>query len=201
MPRFAPPASRYGTIAPPLRRPAFYQNQKNHTYYNDHRPRIRTYPVSVVGFLPPDLLDESFYNDQPLYDDSGYAQPLAPQPDYAANGYPEPAPQDYQPYPQPQPQYPQPQYPQPQSQPEQEQAVPVAPQMQYVPGSADTVTLIFKDGRPPEQIHNYLATNKTLTVIDGNRHREIPITDINVSATINANRETGVGFQLPRSTP
>lgn len=204
MTRFAPPTSRYVTLAPPARRPAFYQNQNHHTYYtdhgyNNHRPRIFTYPVSVVGFLPPDLLDESFYDNQPLYgDSSAYTQPLTPQPEYADNGYPEPYPQNDQPYPQqqyPQPQYPQPQYPQP----DQEQAAPVAPQMQYVPGSADTVTLIFKDGRPPEQIQNYLATNKILTVISGSRHREIPIADLDVPATIKANRETGVGFQLPNT--
>jgi hypothetical protein len=69
--------------------------------------------------------------------------------------------------------------------------------MQYVPGSADTVTLIFKDGRPPEQIQNYLATRSTLTVIDGRHHHDIPLADLNIPATIKANRETGVGFQLP----
>jgi hypothetical protein len=117
-------------VAPPSSRPAFYQNQNRHNGYNNHRPRIFTYPVSVVGFLPPDLLDESFYDNQPFYgDDSAYAQPVAPQPDDAGNGYPEPSPENYQPYPQaqyPQQQYPQAQYPQP----EPEQAAPVAPQMQ-----------------------------------------------------------------------
>lgn len=205
MARFAAPSSRYVTVAPPARRPAFYQPQKNHAYSGDHHPRIRTYPiypVSVVGYFPPDLLDSDLF-DEPYYDNSyddnsAYAQPPVPQPGYAdngypdngyaANGYPQPAPESYYPP-----------YPQPQAQ--QEQAPAITPEVQYVPGSADTVTLIFKDGRPPEQVQNYIATKKTLTVINGSRHYDIPIADLDVLATIKANRETGVGFQLPASTP
>ena len=71
------------------------------------------------------------------------------------------------------------------------------PEMQYVPGSADTVTLIFRDGRPPEEIHNFIATRSTLTVLDGRRRRDIPIADLDLAATLKANRETGVDFQLP----
>lgn len=194
--RPAAPSSRYMTVAPPARRPAFYR-PTHYPYIDRRRPFIRTYPVGVVGYFPgvfgSDLFDDSFY-DQPYYDDSSaYAQPLAPQPDYADSGYPQPDPEDYAPY--PQAQYPQPQY----SQPEPGQAPAIAPQMQYVPGSADTVTLIFKDGRPPEQIQNYIATKKTLTVINGSRHHDIPIADLDIPATIKANRETGVGFQLPVS--
>jgi hypothetical protein len=182
-------------VAPPTGRPAFYQNQRHHPYSNNHHAFIGAYPVSVVGYLPPDLIDPDFLApDEPLYDNSDSAQPVAPQPDYANNypdnGYPEPAPENYPPYPPPPPQ-----------QPAQEPAPPVTPQMQYVPGSADTVTLIFKDGRPPEQIQSYLATNKTVTVINGTRHREIPLADLDIPATIKANRETGVGFQLPNATP
>jgi hypothetical protein len=69
--------------------------------------------------------------------------------------------------------------------------------MQYVPGSSDTVTLIFKDGRPNEQIQNYLATRSTLTILDNGRRREIAISELNIPATIKANHETGVDFQLP----
>jgi len=69
--------------------------------------------------------------------------------------------------------------------------------MQYAPGSASTVILIYKDGRPPEEIQNYLATRSTLTVLDGGRRREIPISDLNIPATVSANRQTGVDFQLP----
>jgi hypothetical protein len=217
MPRFGAPSSRYMTVAPPARRPGFYQPQGNHAYSGDHHPRIRTYPVypgSVVGFFPPDLLDSDLFADSD-YDNSAYAQPLAAQPGYPDNGYPDNGysdngypdngypgngyPDNQNGYPQPAPENYYPPYPQPQ--PEQEQAPAITPEVQYVPGSADTVTLIFKDGRPPEQIQNYIATKKTLTVINGSRHRDIPIADLDVPATIKANRETGVGFQLPVSTP
>jgi hypothetical protein len=220
--RMVAPGVRYPMTAP-ANRPNFY-----HHGHGDRPPHngIRSYPVYpyvyssyVYGYLPPDLLDDSFDNGdlsqqaQPEpQPDLGYSQQPA-QPEY---GYPQPAPQpEYgNPYPQSMPSYPA--YPEPQPAPESAyaypeappaypprapQPTPAAPQMHYVPGSADTVTLIFKDGRPPEQIKNYLATKKTLTIIDGNRHREIPIADLDVAATIQANRETGVGFQLPAATP
>ena len=205
MPRYAAPTSRYVTLAPPARRPAFYQNQNHHPDFDRHHPFIRTFPI--VGYFPPALFtpnyfDEPFYDDSFYNDSSVYAQPdYSQQPDYADNGFSQPGPENYPPYPQtqyPDTQYPQQPYPQAQY-PQPEQPPAITPQMQYVPGSADTVTLIFKDGRPPEQIQNYLATTKTLTVINGSRHREIPIADLDIPATIKANRETGVGFQLPVS--
>lgn len=166
-----------------------------------------SYPTTSFAYFPyAGFYDDGFYgsdyfdpNDTQQPPNSGYSQPL--DNDYADNSYPQPGPQDYPPYPQtqyPDTQYPQQPYPQAQY-PQPEQPPAITPQMQYVPGSADTVTLIFKDGRPPEQIQNYLATTKTLTVINGSRHREIPIADLDIPATIKANRETGVGFQLPVS--
>jgi hypothetical protein len=147
--------------------------------------------------------------DSQAQPDYGYAQP-APQPD---SGYPQPGPQPESgyAYPQPMPAYPAYPEPQPGPQPAPEtayaypgvppgyapQPAPAAPQMQYVPGSATTVILIYKDGRPPEQIQNYLATRSTLTVLDGGRRRDIPLSDLNIPATISANHQTGVDFQLP----
>lgn len=58
------------------------------------------------------------------------------------------------------------------------------------------VTLIFNDGRPPVQIHNYLITASTLTVLDA-QYREIPLDKINVAATQQANRSAGVDFRVP----
>jgi hypothetical protein len=66
------------------------------------------------------------------------------------------------------------------------------------PAREDAVTVIFKDGRPSEQIHNYLLTSTTLTVLDA-RHRQIPLDDVNVEATVAANRAAGVDFRVPRS--
>jgi hypothetical protein len=58
------------------------------------------------------------------------------------------------------------------------------------------VTVIFKDGRPPEQIHNYLLTPSTLTVLDGHT-QQIPVDQIDMAATTAANRNEGIDFQLP----
>ncbi len=141
------------------------------------------------------------------YDDYDTPQQPAPEPGYDYNGPPDysnvstqPAPpaDDSYAYPQaaapPPPGY---SYAYPQPMPQYAQPAPTPPQMQYVPGSADKVTLIYKDGRPPEQIQNYLATRTTLTVLDNGRRREVALADLDLPATMKANRETGVGFELP----
>ena len=58
-------------------------------------------------------------------------------------------------------------------------------------------TLIFMDGRKPIQVHNYAITGSTLYALDDEFHQEIPLSDLNVPATIEANRKTGVEFALP----
>lgn len=65
-------------------------------------------------------------------------------------------------------------------------------------GSEDAVTLIFKDGRPPEQIHNYLLTRNTLYVGDSNR-RDIPTSQLDLMATVKVNHDAGVDFRLPET--
>jgi len=62
--------------------------------------------------------------------------------------------------------------------------------------ASDPVTLVFRDGRPPEQIHNYMLSRTTLSVLDG-RHREIPVNELDLPATEKANRAAGVDFRLP----
>jgi len=64
------------------------------------------------------------------------------------------------------------------------------------PENEDAVTLIFKDGRPPEQIHNYILTRTTLYVRD-QHHRDIPVDQLDLAATEKANQLAGVDFQLP----
>jgi len=65
-----------------------------------------------------------------------------------------------------------------------------------VPDSEEAVTLVFKDGRPPEQIHNYLLTRTTLYVGDQHR-RDIPIDQLDLVATAKVNHDAGVEFHLP----
>jgi hypothetical protein len=60
-------------------------------------------------------------------------------------------------------------------------------------------TLIFKDGRPSMQVHNYALTASTLYALDGESHQEVPLSLLNVPATIEANRTAGVDFALPVS--
>ena len=60
-------------------------------------------------------------------------------------------------------------------------------------------TLIFKDGRPPVEVHNYALTAKTLYALDGDTRQEIPLSVLNVQATVEANRAAGVDFALPVS--
>jgi len=60
----------------------------------------------------------------------------------------------------------------------------------------DAVTLVFKDGRPNQQIHNYMLTRTTLYVQD-ERRREIPVDELDLAATEKANKDAGVEFRLP----
>lgn len=79
----------------------------------------------------------------------------------------------------------------------------VSPRPSYTGGSAPTpqqdVTLIFKDGRQPEKIHNYMLTADTLTVLDG-QYQQIPIDQIDMAATEQANRAAGISFRAPGSS-
>jgi hypothetical protein len=58
------------------------------------------------------------------------------------------------------------------------------------------VTLIFKDGRPPEQIHNYLLT-RTILYVDDTNHQVIPTSQLDLVATAKVNHDAGVDFRLP----
>jgi hypothetical protein len=61
--------------------------------------------------------------------------------------------------------------------------------------------LIFKDGRPPQTIHNYMLTQTDLMVIKGERQYDIPVAELDVGATEAANKAAGIVFALPRATP
>ena len=64
------------------------------------------------------------------------------------------------------------------------------------PESAEAVTLVFKDGRPPVQIHKYILTPTTLYVRD-QHPRDIPTDQLDLAATAKVNQDAGVDFQLP----
>jgi len=69
------------------------------------------------------------------------------------------------------------------------------------PAPAEAVTLVFKDGRPSQQIRNFIATRSTISVFQGQRHYDIPVADLDLAATAKANRNAGVDFSLPAGTP
>ena len=64
--------------------------------------------------------------------------------------------------------------------------------------SENAVTLVFKDGRPSEQIYNYILTQTTLYVGD-RYHREIPTDQLDLVATAKVNHDAGADFHLPDS--
>ncbi len=74
--------------------------------------------------------------------------------------------------------------------------VPQPAQPAAVPEGA-SVTLIFKDGRAPEQIHNYLITRTTLFVRD-QHPEEIPLDQLDLVATKRINHAAGADFQPPQ---
>jgi hypothetical protein len=149
------------------------------------RPYSRSYSLGTpyplagwIGSVYPGYFDPGFYDDaaapdQPpaTYSDNadGVAPPL-PQADFGDQTEAQPAPVF------------RPAYVRPQPEPE------TAPET--------AVTLIFKDGRPSEQIHNYMLTRTTLYVQEQHLRR-IPVDQIDLEATSKVNLDAGVDFSLP----
>ncbi len=61
----------------------------------------------------------------------------------------------------------------------------------------DAVTLVFKDGRPSEQVQNYALT-RTALILPGAHLRQISVEEIDLPATERLNRAAGITFQLPQ---
>jgi hypothetical protein len=146
------------------------------------------YPVWGAPYFlsAPDFddYDDDSSGQQGAY---GYDQPPEggdQQPDQPMGPYP-PAPYPGGPY-----------APAPYAGPSSYSAPSAEPHAQPAPAREQAVTLVFKDGRQPEQIHNYLMTANTLYVEDP-RHRAIPIDELDLAATAKLNREAGVDFELP----
>jgi hypothetical protein len=136
-------------------------------------PYISGYGYGVApwtGWIDPYLLE---YPDDTGYDESTTA------PDYAGYGYDSQPPDQNQPV----PDFP---YQQPYSQSNPSPA----------PATEEAVTLVFKDGRPPMEIHNYLLSRTTLSILDSH-HRDIPVDQLDLAATEKANHDAGVDFHLP----
>jgi hypothetical protein len=131
-----------------------------------------------VGFIGPDY---SSYPDSGYYDSPGYA-PQQPQPD------------DYGPP--PPEQYPGPPYQADASSDSSYRPAYQRPQPESPLPSQEAVTLVFKDGRPNEQIYNYMLTRSTL-YIQEQYLREISVDQLDLAAMAKVNGEAGVVFKLP----
>jgi hypothetical protein len=222
------PASRYssypatgrsaalGTLSAPsgvrLARPSFYSRRPEAPWRPGgpdryRRPIYAGYGLGLAyaypGWIAPDYLSycdpdfdgcygsEGYYGDQAYGDAGYYADPgyygdeaAASAREIPAYGDPAAGPPAAGP---PAAGY---------AEPEQPMAAATAPEL----ASEDAITLIFKDGRPPEQVHNYALTRTTLYVINGGRRRDIPVADLDLAATIKANQNAGVDFQLPQTS-
>jgi hypothetical protein len=61
------------------------------------------------------------------------------------------------------------------------------------------LTVIFKDGRAAESIENYMISATALTDLDSHHYARIPLDQIDLAATQQANRANGVDFQIPNT--
>lgn len=59
------------------------------------------------------------------------------------------------------------------------------------------LTVIFKNGRTPIKVENYLMTTKTLTDLDPQHYEQIPLDEIDLAATRRFNNAAGVDFEVP----
>jgi len=71
-----------------------------------------------------------------------------------------------------------------------------APHPVSTPAAQSAVTLVFKDHRPNQQIHNYLINGDTITVWDQHPH-EIALDQLDIAATEKINHDAGTDLFLP----
>ena len=62
---------------------------------------------------------------------------------------------------------------------------------------SDPTVLVFRD-QHREEIRNYAVVGRTLWVFNEDRAKKIPLTDLDVPATIKVNDDRGVDFNVPR---
>jgi hypothetical protein len=68
------------------------------------------------------------------------------------------------------------------------------------PAEEEPLTLIFKNGRAPQKMQNYIMNAKALTDMDRLHYERIPLDQIDIAATEQVNRAHGVDFQVPGAT-
>jgi hypothetical protein len=162
------PYSTYSSPGASAIRPAFYHGNRG----GPHSPVRRGHRL-YTGYGYPDYIGVHYLDfNGPYLDDESTAEVPAPE----AYDQPNPNPGPYLDQPQPAP----------------TQAGSVSPP----PLAAEAITLVFKDGHT-QQIHNFIVTRSSISVIQGQRHFDIAVADLDMSATQKANRAAGVDFALP----
>jgi hypothetical protein len=139
------------------------------------RSFLNWYTYDYPGWLGyPYTIDPGFFDwgdsDNSAYDQAGAA------PDYPAPEYP--------------PFYPGEDYGRPGDEPAAAgPAFPAAPEQ--------PLTVIFKSGRAPMKVQNYMMTATVLTDLDPQHYEQIPLDQIDQAETLRVNSAAGVEFQVP----
>ncbi len=163
-----------------------------HEHPDRDRRGPRPYVYGYGNYLGPNFVGYPFGFDPGFYaDDSDQSEPnSAPQPDVSADQGPE----NYAAEPPPSPPL------------EEAQGAgdtyrpPYTGLVSTEPARPQPVTvLVFKDGRPNQEVHNYVLTGTTLYDLDGDTRKDFPLSEINVPATVETNRTAGVDFTLPQA--
>ncbi|HWE87528.1 MAG TPA: hypothetical protein VG267_21460 [Terracidiphilus sp.] len=193
------------TVTPHWEIPSNIPIQPNAVQGNPIPRHRRGFGVGYVG-LPYYVDPMAFVNDGGDQEDdmAQPAQPSAPaRPDYGPQAPYEEGPEG--PY-QDQGSYSDQGYAPPRRAPYNPEAYPPPAQNNGAPQSAaaqddgldhPAVTLVFNDGRPPMQVHSYVLTNSSVLIAEKGHQRVIPVTDLDLPATVAQNREAGVDFKLP----
>lgn len=63
--------------------------------------------------------------------------------------------------------------------------------------SEESLTVVFNNGRAPQQMQNYMISSSALTVLDRDHQEQIPLDQIDVAATRQMNRSRGLDFRIP----
>jgi hypothetical protein len=175
---------------------------------HDHDRRYRN--RGSYGYVPGYLYPYPYVVDPGVYD---WGATDYSENEQGANAPTDQGPEDgYGPEPAPYPGYGDAPYPQQQENVAPGQATaPAGPQRQEYhfapsapsapsPITSKPLTVIFKGSREPEKIQNYMVTSTALTNLDAENFEKIPLDQIDVAATQQANRSSGIDFQVPANS-
>jgi len=177
--------TRFATVSRPYNPAATLVSRGSNRDRFDARRRqfqnwyVYTYP-NWAGY--PYLINPNLYNlglyDWSEPDDTAYAnpQPSLDQPDQ--NPYPPPYPDSGYAYAAPPPQ----------------------PAASAPLASEQPLTVVFKTGRTPIKVQNYMMTATVFTDLDPQHYEQIPLDQINLAATQLFNSAAGVDFQIPTTS-